>query len=78
MNPLMQMMGPVNKMQKMMQTVSNLRRMMTGHDPNAMMQAMAQQNPQFAKFLRDNQGKSPEQIAADYGLDWSMVQSMLK
>ena len=75
MNPLMANMGNV---QQIMQTVNNLRRMMEGQNPDSVMQMMAQKNPQFAQFLMDNQGKSPEQIAKDYGLDWNMVQGLMK
>ena len=75
MNPLMANMGNA---QQIMNTVNNIRRMMAGQNPDSVMQMMAQKNPQFAQFLRDNQGKSPEQIAKDYGLDWNMVQGFLK
>lgn len=78
MNPLAQMMGPMNGMAQMARTVSDLRRMMSGRDPNAVMRMMAQRNPQFAQFLRDNQGKSPQQIAQSYGLDWDMVRQFLR
>lgn len=78
MNPLMQAMGPMSGMNQMMQTVNNLRKMMSGQDPNTVLQMMARQNPQFAQFLKDNQGKSPQQIAQDYGIDWNMVQGFLK
>ena len=75
MNPLMANMG---NMQQIMQTVNNIRRMMNGQNPDSVVQMMAQQNPQFAQFLKDNQGKSPEQIARDYGLDWGMIQGLMK
>ena len=75
MNPLMANMGNA---QQIMNTVNNIRRMMAGQNPDSVMQMMAQKNPQFAQFLRDNQGKSPEQIAKDYGLDWNMVQGLMK
>lgn len=78
MNPLMQGIGPINGINQMMQTVNNLRQMMTGKNPDAIFQMMSRQNPQFAQFVKDNQGKSPEQIARDYGLDWNMVQGFLK
>ena len=47
-------------------------------NPDTAMKLFAQKNPQFAQFLRDNQGKSPQQIAQDYGLDWNIVQNFLK
>ena len=44
-------------------------RQMVGGNPDAFMQRMMQTNPQFAEFVNANRGKTPEQIAADYGLD---------
>ena len=78
MNPLMASMGPMNNMRQMMQMVNGIKQMMNGQNPDTVMKLFAQKNPQFAQFLRDNQGKSPQQIAQDYGLDWNMVQNFLK
>ena len=78
MNPLMAYMGPMNNMRQMMQMVNGIKQMMNGQNPDTVMKMFAQKNPQFAQFLRDNQGKSPQQIAQDYGLDWNMVQGFLK
>ena len=78
MNPLMASMGPMNNMRQMMQMVNGIKQMMNGQNPDAVIRLFAQKNPQFAQFLRDNQGKSPQQIAQDYGLDWNMVQGFLK
>ena len=78
MNPLMASMGPMNNMRQMMQMVNGIKQMMNGKNPDTVMKLFSQKNPQFAQFLRDNQGKSPEQIARDYGLDWNMVHNFLK
>ena len=78
MNPLMASMGPMNNMRKMMQMVNGIKQMMNGQNPDTVMKLFAQKNPQFAQFLRDNQGKSPQQIAQEYGIDWNMVQGFLK
>ena len=78
MNPLMASMGPMNNMRQMMQMVNGIKQMMNGQNPDTVMKLFAQKNPQFAQFLRDNHGKSPQQIAQDYGLDWNMVQNFLK
>ena len=34
---------------------------------------MMRNNPQFAKFVSDNKGKSPEQIAKENGIDYQSV-----
>ena len=78
MNPLMASMGPMNNMRQMMQMVNGIKQMMNGQNPDTVMKLFSQKNPQFAQFLRDNQGKSPQQIAQDYGIDWNMVQGFLK
>ena len=78
MNPLMASMSPMNNMRNMMQMVNGIKQMMNGQNPDTVMKLFAQKNQQFAQFLRDNQGKSPQQIAQDYGLDWNMVQGFLK
>ena len=78
MNPLMASMGPMNNMRQMMQMVNGIKQMMNGQNPDTVMKLFAQKNQQFAQFLRDNQGKSPQQIAQDYGLDWGMIQGFLK
>lgn len=78
MNPLVTSMEPTGNIRKMMQMVGSIKQMMSGQNPDVVMKLFAQKNPQFAQFVKDNQGKSPEQIAKDYGLDWNMVQSFLK
>ena len=78
MNPLMASMGPMNNMRQMMQMVNGIKQMMNGKNPDTVMKLFAQKNQQFAQFLRDNHGKSPQQIAQDYGIDWNMVQGFLK
>ena len=78
MNPLMASIGPMNNMRQMMQMVNGIKQMMNGQNPDTVMKMFAQKNPQFAQFLRDNQGKSPQQIAQEYGLDWNVVQGFLK
>ena len=52
--------------------------MLKGQNPDQLLQMFAQKNPQFAQFMRANQGKSPQQIAAAYGIDMSLVQQLLK
>ena len=78
MNPLMASMGPMNNMRQMMQMVNGIKQMMDGQNPDTVMKLFSQKNPQFAQFLQDNQGKSPQQIAQEYGLDWNMVHGFLK
>lgn len=52
--------------------------MLRGRNPQQVTQMMAQRNPQFAAFLQQNQGKSPEQIAAENGIDMSFVREIMR
>lgn len=75
MNPLVQsMMGNSNVLSQ----VASIKQLLRGQNPNTVMQMMAQNNPQFAKFVSANQGKTAQQIAQENGLDWGLVQSVLK
>ena len=66
--------NPLAMMGQLKQMVSMLR----DQDPNHVAQLMAQRNPQFAAFLQQNQGKSPEQIAKENGIDMSLVRELLR
>lgn len=46
---------------------------MLGGNPQAAYDHMMRTNPQFAAFVRDNRGKSPEQIARENGIDYDSV-----
>lgn len=77
MNPLFSLMNGTQG-NNAMTSIMNIRRMMQGQDPNAVMQALAQKNPQFAQFVQQNRGKAPEQIARENGLDWQAIQQMMR
>lgn len=74
MNPLA---GNMNGMNDLIQFAGNVKQMMAGRNPAVVMQMMAQKNPQFGQFLRENQGKSAQQIAQENGLDWGLVQKLI-
>ena len=69
---------PQNNPLAMMGQLKQMVGMIRGQDPRQVAQLMAQRNPQFAEFLRQNQGKSPEQIAADYGIDMNLVRDLMR
>lgn len=62
----------------MMGQIKQMVEMIKGQNPQQLAQVFAQRNPQFAEFLRQNQGKSPEQIAADYGIDMNMIRELMR
>lgn len=66
--------NPIAMMGQLRQMVGMIR----GQNPQQLMQTFAQRNPQFAEFLRQNQGKSPEQIAQEHGIDMNMVRDLMR
>ena len=52
--------------------------MLRGQDPQKVALQMAQRNPQFAAFLQQNQGKTPDQIAAENGIDMNFVRELIR
>ena len=66
--------NPLAMMGQLRQMVSVIR----GQDPQKLMQTFAQRNSQFAEFLRANQGKTPEQIAAENGIDMNLVRDLMR
>ena len=70
--------SPQNNPLAMVGQLKKMVGMIRGQDPRQVAQLMAQRNPQFAEFLRQNQGKSPEQIAADYGIDMNLVRELMR
>ena len=54
--------------------MQSIRQLMGGNPQQMMLQAM-QSNPQmyqqFQQFMRDNQGKTPEQVAQENGIDFN-------
>ena len=53
--------------------LSQLASIMKG-DPNKVYEEMMKTNPKFAKFVKENEGKSPEQIAKENGIDPSILE----
>ena len=70
----MQQNNPLLVMGQLKQMIGMLR----GQNPQQVALQMAQRNPQFAAFLQQNQGKTPEQIAADYGVDMNLVRELMR
>lgn len=52
-------------------------RSMIGGDPEAFARQLMRGNPAFADFVRRNQGKTPEQIAQENGIDYSAVRRLM-
>lgn len=76
-NPILQMLNQKSPMMQMLNTINSVKNSMNGSSPDAVFNLMMQSNPNFAKFVEDNKGSSPEQIASKYGIDWNSVKSLL-
>ena len=76
MNPIIrQMMG--NNANGMLARAMQAKQMLGGN-PDAMFRQMMQNNPQFAQFVQENQGRTPEQIAQAYGIDVGMLNQLMR
>lgn len=76
MNPLMQAMQ-INPMNKMGQ-VANMMMVLRSGNPEQIAQQMMQSNPQFRQFVEANKGKTPQQVAKEYGIDLNSIMGQLK
>lgn len=82
-NPILSRLGspaaaPANNPMAMMGQLRQMAQMMRGQNPQQLVQSFAARNPQFAEFLRQNQGKSPEQIAKERGIDMDILRQILR
>lgn len=82
-NPILSRLGspsaaPANNPMAQLQQLRQMAQMMRGQNPQQLVQSFAAQNPRFAEFLRRNQGKSPEQIAQEQGIDMGLLRQILR
>lgn len=59
------------------QSIINRVKQMAGGNPQMLYNKMLQNNPQFAQFIHDNQGKTPEQIAKEHGIDYNSLRKFI-
>lgn len=72
-NPILQMLGNRSPLGRLGEIGQLLR-----GNPQGIAQQMLQSNPAFAAFVRQNQGKSPEQVARECGVDLSQIQQLFR
>lgn len=77
MNPLMMAMQGANSPASKMGQVANLVKMLRSGNPDQIAQQMMQSNPQFRQFVENNKGKTPEQVAREYGIDLSQLKGVM-
>ena len=54
-------------------SLGHIMQMLRSGNPERIAQSLMQQNPQFRAFVQANQGKSPEQVAREHGVDLSAL-----
>lgn len=69
MNPLMSAMGTNTQKNNVFQILQ----MLKSGNPEQIGKQMMQNNPDFALFMQSVQGKSPEQVAKEHGIDLSSI-----
>lgn len=77
MNPLMMAMQGANSPMNKMGQVANVLKMLRSGNPEQIAQQMMQNNPQFRQFVEANKGKTPEQVAREYGVDLNQLKNMM-
>ena len=72
-NPLFQKAaGGTNPVAMIAQLISVLK----GKDPEKLIPMLMQRNPQFAQFVQSCKGKTPEQVAAEHGIDLNQFKGL--
>ena len=61
----------------MQNRINDIVGMMNG-DPEAFGRSLMQRNPQFAQFVKQNIGKTPEQIARENGIDYGQIRPFIR
>lgn len=75
-NPISQILNG-NNQNKQNNSVNILKTLLYGKNPKALYTEMIQTNPQFRKFVKDNEGKTIEDIAMEYDIDLSILNQFL-
>lgn len=53
--------------------INQIKNMMAGKNPDAMLNDMYRSNPQFKEFVDRNRGKTVQQIAQEYGINPELI-----
>lgn len=57
--------------------LAQIAQMVKSGNPEQIAQNLMRNNPQFAAFMQANQGKTPEQVAKENGIDFGVIQKLL-
>lgn len=81
-NPILQALNGQNPSPRTNNSIlgrlSEIRQVMAGQPVQVVYNRLLQTNPQFAQFVRQNQGKSIEQLAAEFGINPADLQALFR
>ena len=73
MNPLI---GNLGSPTSSTPNVANIMRILKNGNSEQIAMTLLQTDPRFAEFMRQNQGKNPEQVAREHGIDLDQLVRM--
>lgn len=62
---------------QMLQKINMLKNVLAGKNPQDVYNYLLQTNPEFKKFVEDNQGKTIEDIALSYDIDLNLIKQFM-
>ena len=60
----------------MLEKINAVKQMISGQNLGSVYTMMMNTNPQFRNFVEQNKGKTPQQIAGENGIDYTLVQKL--
>lgn len=78
MNPLIRSTVNNNPALSNLAQISNIINMLRSGNPQQIAINLMQKNPQFKNFINLNKGKSPDQVANEYGINLNQLIEQLK
>lgn len=73
-NPILQRLNNRAPQNNLASLISQLK----SGNPDQIYKGMVQNNPQFAQFVNQNRGLSPEQIAQKYGVNIEALKNLIR
>ena len=70
--------GRPNPQTNLPDAVGTIMGMIRGQNPQVLLNNLCMKDPQIRNFVKSCEGKSPEQIAAQCGVDYNFLRSLIK
>lgn len=78
MNPLINSIGVKNLGQIDVKNIQTIISLIKTKNPSECLTTLLNGNPQFKEFYDANKNKNPEDVAKEYGIDYSLIKQFLK